>query len=95
MQLFITFLNSCAWINRFKVLVCYRIATSYERANYGIFIEVAKIGDQATTKTSPGQEKKACRKRFLVAKQPVLENSKFFNVFEGFLENNTEGGQNT
>jgi len=51
MQLFITFFNSCAWINRFKVLFCYRIATSYERANYGIFIEVAKIGDQAITKT--------------------------------------------
>lgn len=51
MQLFITFFNSCAWINRFNVLFCYRIATSYERANYGIFIEVAKIGDQAITKT--------------------------------------------
>jgi len=83
MQLFITFLNSCAWINRFKVLVCYRIATSYERANYGIFIEVAKIGDQATTKTSPGQEKKKPEDKYF-----LLPNSQFWKIqkFSMFLK---------
>jgi len=62
---------------------CYCIATSYERANYGIFIEVAKIGDQATTKTSPGQEEKKPEDKYF-----LLPNSQFWKIqkFSMFLK---------
>jgi len=60
---------------------CYCIATSYERANYGIFIEVAKIGDQATTKTSPGQEKKSLQKKISCCQTASFGK---FQIFQRF-----------